>query len=62
MRIGILGNNQDDCATVDSRIGFGMQGLPDYSITCGVAANAYLIMETNSSTHLDTSWFSRKGL
>ena len=38
MRIGILGNNQDDCATVDSRIGFGMHGLPDYSITCGVAA------------------------
>ena len=38
MRIGILGNNQDDCATVDSRIGFGMQGLPDYSITCGVVA------------------------
>ncbi|CAH3151071.1 unnamed protein product, partial [Porites lobata] len=38
VRIGILGNNQDDCATVDSRIGFGMQGLPDYSITCGVVA------------------------
>ena len=37
-RIGILGNNKNDCGTVNSRIGFGMQGIPDDSITCGVAA------------------------
>ena len=40
VRIGILGNNENDCATVDSRIGFGMQGVPwpDETNTCGNAA------------------------
>ena len=34
-RIGILGNNQNDCTTCDSRIGFGTGGHPDDSNTCG---------------------------
>lgn len=34
-RIGILGNNENDCNTVDSRIGFGSGGGPDNSNTCG---------------------------
>ena len=37
-RIGILGNGQNDCVTCDSRIGFGMQGIPDDNNTCGNAA------------------------
>ena len=37
-RIGILGNNQNDCGSCDSRIGFGMEGEPDGSIRCGIAA------------------------
>ena len=34
-RIGILGNNEKDCATCDSRIGFGTGGSSDDSNTCG---------------------------
>ena len=34
-RIGILGNNQNDCITPDSRIGFGTGGYQDNSNTCG---------------------------
>ena len=35
-RIGILGNEQDDCTTCDSRIGLGTGGSPaDNSNTCG---------------------------
>ncbi|XP_073229551.1 uncharacterized skeletal organic matrix protein 5-like [Porites lutea] len=37
-RIGILGNNQNDCGSCESRIGFGMEGAPDGSIRCGIAA------------------------
>ena len=33
-RIGIIGNEQDDCKTPDSRIGFGTGGLPETN-TCG---------------------------
>jgi len=39
-RIGILGNEQKDCASCDSRIGFGTGGYPDDSNTCGNAATA----------------------
>ncbi|XP_022803780.1 uncharacterized protein LOC111341092 [Stylophora pistillata] len=35
VRIGILGNNEDDCNTCDSRIGFGTGGNPDDKNTCG---------------------------
>ena len=34
-RIGILGNEQNDCITCDSRIGFGTGGYPDDTNTCG---------------------------
>ena len=34
-RIGILGNNENDCVTPDSRIGFGTGGYHDDSNTCG---------------------------
>ncbi|XP_078371237.1 putative skeletal organic matrix protein 5 [Oculina patagonica] len=34
-RIGIIANNQNDCTTCDSRIGFGTGGLHDDSNTCG---------------------------
>ena len=39
-RIGIIGNEQNDCATCNSRIGFGTGGKPDYSNTCGNEAAA----------------------
>ena len=34
-RIGILGNQEDNCASPDSRIGFGTGGYPDDSNACG---------------------------
>ena len=37
-RIGIIGNNGNDCNTCDSRIGFGTGGSPEDSNTCGNAA------------------------
>ena len=37
-RIGIIANNQNDCKSCDSRIGFGTGGSPDHSNTCGNAA------------------------
>ena len=39
-RIGILGNNEKDCVTCDSRIGFGTGGDPDDANTCGNEASA----------------------
>ncbi|KAL9953706.1 hypothetical protein ACROYT_G041161 [Oculina patagonica] len=37
-RIGIISNNENDCKTTNSRIGFGTGGHPDGSNTCGNAA------------------------
>ena len=34
-RIGITANQQNDCSSCDSRIGFGTGGIPDDSNTCG---------------------------
>ena len=34
-RIGFLGNNEDNCKSSDSRIGFGTGGKHDYNNTCG---------------------------
>ena len=34
-RIGILGNNENDCSNCDSRIGFGTGGHHDDSNPCG---------------------------
>ena len=39
-RIGILGNNENDCTSCDSRIGFGMVGFPSDTNTCGNEAPA----------------------
>ena len=38
-RIGIVANNQDECSSCDSRIGFGTEGKPDNSNTCGNVAS-----------------------
>ena len=38
-RIGILGNQQNDCASCNSRIGFGTGGHPDNKNTCGNEAS-----------------------
>ena len=38
-RIGIVANNQDDCGSCDSRIGFGTGGSHDNSNTCGNVAS-----------------------
>ena len=37
-RIGYIANEQNDCASCDSRIGFGTGGHPNNSNTCGNAA------------------------
>ena len=34
-RIGIIGNNEEDCKTCNSRIGFGTGGYPDKTNSCG---------------------------
>ncbi|KAL9977400.1 hypothetical protein ACROYT_G014796 [Oculina patagonica] len=39
-RIGILGNNENDCNSNDSRLGFGTGGLNDNSNTCGNEATS----------------------
>ena len=39
-RIGFVGNNQNDCISCDSRIGFGTGGKPFDSNTCGNVASA----------------------
>ena len=35
VRIGIISNDHDNCASCDSRIGFGTGGWPDNSNSCG---------------------------
>ena len=50
-RIGIISNNQDDCATCDSRIGFGAGGLHDDTNTCGNEASR---SADNSDKHIKT--------
>ena len=40
-RIGIVANNEDDCESCDSRIGFGTGGYYDDSNTCGNEATHY---------------------
>ena len=48
-RIGVLGNNENDCVTCDSRIGFGTGGYHDDSNTCG---NEALQSGDNGSKHI----------
>ena len=38
-RIGYIANQQNDCGSCNSRIGFGTGGYPDNSSTCGNAAS-----------------------
>ena len=38
-RIGYIANQQNDCGSCNSRIGFGTGGHPDNSNTCGNAAS-----------------------
>ncbi|XP_029205541.2 uncharacterized skeletal organic matrix protein 5-like [Acropora millepora] len=50
IRIGILGNNENDCLTPDSRIGFGGGGNGDDSNTCGnvarkIKAMGYILVQ-----------------
>ena len=40
-RIGIVSNNENNCSTCNSRIGFGTGGYPNYLNTCGNEANYY---------------------
>ena len=37
-RIGFVGNNENECISPDSRIGFGTEGYPDNSNSCGNVA------------------------
>ena len=40
-RIGIVSNNEDECDSCNSRIGFGTAGRPDNLNTCGNEAYAF---------------------
>ena len=47
-RIGILGNNENDCVTCDSRIGFGTGGQHHNSVTCGnngITAMGFILVQ-----------------
>ena len=50
-RIGILSNNENECQSCDSRIGFGTGGDPDDSNTCGNEALAKYKAD-NSDKHI----------
>ena len=49
-RIGIISNNEGDCRSCDSRIGFGTGGRPDYSNTCG---NEAPLSGDNGEKHIE---------
>jgi len=47
-RIGLLGNNENDCDSVDSRIGFGTGGAPADDNSCGnqdIKAMGYILVQ-----------------
>ena len=50
-RIGVVGNNENDCSSCDSRIGFGTAGYPDDTNTCGNTASAG---PDNGNRHIKT--------
>ena len=54
-RIGIVTNDNQDCSTCDSRIGFGTGGYPDNSNTCGNEASNY--QSDNGETHIKAMGF-----
>ena len=49
-RIGITSNNEDDCVSCDSRIGFGTGGYHDDNNTCGNDATTWL--PDNGNKHI----------
>ena len=51
-RIGIIGNNEKDCCSCDSRIGFGTGGKYDDTNTCGNEAAKY--EPDNGEKHIKT--------
>ena len=70
-RIGILGNNINDCSTCKSRIGFSTGGFPDDFNTCGneaivapgngdknIKAMGYILVKwlEKQSTFKQTTW------
>ena len=64
-RIGLLGNNENDCESADSRIGFGTGGTPADDNSCGnqdIRAMGYSLVQwkvtENKRKHMDylTSW------
>ena len=48
-RIGIIANNENDCLTCDSRIGYGTGGYPNDSNTCG---NDARVSPDNGDKHI----------
>ena len=68
-RIGYVGNNNNDCSSCDSRIGFGAAGYPDDTNTCGNAAGSsgldngrkniktmgYILVQGHAARHGDMS-------
>ena len=50
-RIGIVGNQQNDCTSSESRIGFGGAGHPTDSNTCGNEAES---IPDNGEKHIKT--------
>ena len=50
-RIGIISNNQDECVSCDSRIGFGTGGRHDNSNSCG---NEAAYNPDNGDKHIKT--------
>ena len=53
-RIGILGNNENECGSCDSRIGFGTGGKHDDSNTCG---NEAKFSADNGDKHIKAMGF-----
>ena len=48
-RIGIIANNENDCSSCDSRIGYGTGGTGDDSNTCG---NEARFLSDNGDKHI----------
>ena len=57
-RIGMIGNNEGDCFSCDSRIGFGSGGAPVTPTRVALKCKPHQIMETSTSKSWDTYRFS----
>ena len=60
VRIGILGNNENDCDLCDSRIGFGTGGNMITTTRVETKLRTRVIITTSTSRPWDTSWCSDK--